>query len=345
MRRALFALVCLGTGAAGVAVQACGGDDTVIAGGGDGSADGSLADVQAGDVLTTDSAVDSGVPCAPPTDSTKSSLCINVSPEAIQFLANADFDGKGFMVIDVHDVANPDAPDGAPLPALHTATFPSLDAGPDAGEFDLATPVPTVRFDGLPATVYPRVVFVDARGTFKPQAGWWLGGYDLTNGLGQTALLKPIALTAGQGTTITIDLSALRRLHITITRSATPVGNAMGPASVVAVPDQMPGMNTKILGLAFNPCANVSGTRAAEVNGFVLGKGPYYAFAQLDDYDAGGFLRPGTLTSVVAIDGGIQNPAGSQLNYAANAYVVSQTVDLVTAVPKPDAGTDTIVCP
>lgn len=343
MRKALFALVCLGTGATGVAVQACGGDDTVVAGGSDGSADGSLIDVSTGDVSSD--AADAAAPCAPPTDRTKSSLCIHVSPEAIQFLANADFDGKGFMVIDVHDVANPDAPDGAPLPALETATLPSLDAGPDAGEFDLSTPVPTIRFDGLPATVYPRVIFVDARGTTKPQAGWWLGGYDLTNGLGQTALLKPITLTPGSGTTISIDLTALRRLHITLSRSTTPVGNAQGPATVVAVADQMPTSSTKIFGLAFNPCAKLNGTSVAEVNGLVLGKGPYYAFSQLDDYDAGGFLKPGSLTSLVLVDGGLQNPTATQLNYAANAYVVSHTVDLVTTVPAPEAGTDTVVCP
>jgi hypothetical protein len=349
MKRALFGMLFLSVGATGVALQACGGDDSAI-GTGDASTDTSMnGDVTSGDAIATDGddggGGDSGPTCAPPTDSTKSALCIVIAPEAITFLANANLDGKGFLAVDVHDVANPDAPDGAPIPALQAVTFPSLDAGPDAALFDLSTPAPTIRFDGLPATVYPRVVFVDSVGTQKATAGWWLGGYDLSNGIGDTVLLKQVTLTPGKGTTVTIDLTALRLLRVTLTRSATPIGNAQGPANFAVISDQIPGSGTKAFGLGNSACGKVDGTNTAEVNGFVIGKGPYYVFAQVDDFGIGGFLPSGALASLEIVDGGLQNPASSQITYAANAYSITKTIDLDITVPRPDAGTDNVVCP
>ena len=350
MKAAIVAFVCAGFGGAGVVVAGCGGSDATSAPS-DASTDSSATgdgttgqDSASGDGGIAD-ASDAGPPCAPPADPTKSSLCIRIAPEAIQFLANdPSLDGKGFMVVDVHDVANPDQPDGAPIPPLQQRILPG-DGGADAGELDLSAAVPTIRFDGLSSTVYPRVVFVDARGSTKVGAGWWLGGYDFTNGFQKPALLTPVTLTPGVGTTITIDLTALRRLHVTLTRSATPIGNAMGPASVVATPDLVPVAGSKLFGVGANPCAKVNGALTAEVNGFVLGKGPYYALAQLDDFGTGGFFAPGSLISLEIADGGVRNPASSQLTYAANAYVVAHTVDLDLTVPKPDAGVDTVVCP
>src|SRR5450755_1949729 len=122
MKRALVAFLFLSAGATGAALQACGGDDTAIGPGGDASTDVSMnGDVTGGDdSAATDSGdsgtADSGIVCAPPTDPALSALCIVIAPEAMQFLANVNLDGKGFMAVDVHDVANPDAPDGAPLP-------------------------------------------------------------------------------------------------------------------------------------------------------------------------------------------------------------------------------------
>lgn len=350
MRRALLGVAFLGLGAAGAVAQACGGDQATVDasdGSAEASTDASMNDGAAGDGAVDSAPVDSGPTCAAPANAQRSALCIVVTPEAIQFLANdPNLDGKGFLAIDVHDAPNPDAPDGAPLPALAVTSFPSLDAGPDAAELDLSTTIPVVRFDDLPTTVYPRVVFVDSRNRQSVGAGWWLGGYDLANGFGSPpVLLKPITLTVGQGTTITIDLTALRRLHVTLTRSATPVGNAQGPATVVATPDRVPVMGTKLFGAGTNPCAKMTGMQTAEVNGFVYGKGPYYATAILDDFGGGGTrLAPGALTSLV-LDGGLVNPPSSQLAYAANAYVVTHTLDLDLAVPNPDGGPDNVSCP
>src|SRR5262252_2520161 len=148
----------------------CGGDDNVRFGG-DASADATLdapGGADAGsDARDASPPFDAGPPCAPPTDKTKSALCVVVAPEAIAFLSDPNFDGKGLLAVDVHDAPNPDAPDGAPLPSLQTTILPGL----DAGELDLSAPIPVVRFDGLPPTVYPRAIFVDSRLGPKPNAG------------------------------------------------------------------------------------------------------------------------------------------------------------------------------
>ncbi len=201
--------------------------------GGGGSAFEAMAPPDAAAEDSADVAAEANAPmtCAPPTDVTKAALCIIVSPEAIAFVAaDPSFDGKGLLAVDVHDTANPDGPDGGSLPALQGMTFPSGDAG--GAETDLSSPLPQVRFDGLPpGVVYPRVVFVDSRNTDKVGAGWWLGGYDLANCLKKPTLLSSVTLAPGVATTITIELTALRALGVTLTRSVTPIGNAEGPPS------------------------------------------------------------------------------------------------------------------
>jgi hypothetical protein len=291
---------------------------------------------------------DAAMTCAPPTDATKAALCIIVSPEAIAFVAtDPSFDGKGLLAVDVHDTANPDGPDGGSLPALQGTTFPSADAG--GGEIDLSSPLPQVRFDGLPpGIVYPRAIFVDSRDTHKVGAGWWLGGYDLANGLKKPALLRSVTLAPGVGTAVTIDLTALRALGVTLTRSVPPVGNAQGPAVVVVTADSTPSDASALFGAANAPCANLAATDAAAVaNGFVFGLGPYYAFGVLDDFaaDASLSLPPGALSSVAMIDGAIASPPSARLQYAPGAYVVQKTLDLDHVVPMPDAGVDPVSCP
>jgi hypothetical protein len=284
-----------------------------------------------------------------PSDSTRAALCISFTHDALSFLtADPSFDGRGLLAVDVHDTANPDAPDGGSLPALTGAVFPSG----DAGEIDLSSPLAPVRFDGLPAgVVYPRAIFVDSRNTQKVGAGWWLGGYDLSGGLRTPSLLRPVTLSAGVGTSITIDLTALRALGMTLTRSAAPAGNGQGPATVIVSPSPTPGDASTFFGLATNPCANLAAADAAVIaNGFVLGPGPYYAVGVLDDFaaDAGFGLAPGSMTSLAFLDGSLTSPPAAQLQYAAGAYAVNQALDLDLTIPWPDGGpdgADPVSCP
>src|SRR5262249_493071 len=132
--------------------------------------------------------------------------------------------------------------------------------------------------------------------------------YDLANGLVKDTPLKAVTLTAGSSTTITITMTALRRWHVTLTRSATPLGNAQGAADLIATPDQVPGQNSKLFGSGRNDCAKMTGTQTAEVNGFIFGNGPYYGIALLNDYGTNGGLPPGSLTSLAIDGGGPVNP-------------------------------------
>ncbi len=357
-------------GAAGCLAAACGGS-TVNMSALDASADGA----NGGDDATSDSTTppseagpdtsgdgdassdapleaDTAPPCAPPADPSKAALCISFTHDALAFIAaDPNFDGKGLLAVDVHDTANPDAPDGGSLPALTGAVFPSLAAldGGDAGEIDLASPLPAVRFDGLPAgVVYPRAIFLDSRDRQKVGAGWWLGGYDLTSGLRTPALLRPVALSAGAGTSVTIDLTALRALGVTLTRSVTPIGNGQGPATVIVSQTTTPGDASTFFGLATAPCANLAAADASvTATGFVFGAGPYYAIGILDDFtaDAAPALPPGALTSLSLVDGSLSSPPSAQLQYAASAYVVQKSLDLGFAVPSPEAGPDPVTCP
>jgi hypothetical protein len=355
-------------GAAGcLAVQACGGSTAGMAPldgstdgadlGGDAAPDTTMptpeaapdAPVDAAAPMDTSSPVDAGPPCAPPVDPTKAALCITFTHEALSFVASdPSLDGRGLLAVDVHDTANPDSPEGGSLPALTGAVFPPADGG-DGGELDLSAPLPTVRFDGLPATVvYPRGIFLDSRSTQKVGAGWWLGGYDLTGGLRTPALLQPVTLRAGVASTVTINLTALRALAVTLTRSATPVGNAQGPATVIVTPGPTPTDASAFFGIAQAPCANLAAADAAvAANGFVFGPGPYYSVGVLDDFgaDASPGLGPGALTSLSYVDGSLTSPPSAQLQYAAGAYVVQQTLDLDLVIPLADAGVDPVSCP
>ena len=78
----------------------------------------------------------------------------------------------------------------------------------------------------------------------------------------------------------------------------------------------------------------------------MLGKGPYYATAILDDFGAGTFLAPGSLTSLELKDGGgLQNPPGALMSYPPTAYLIARTIDLDLTVPKPNPGADPVACP
>lgn len=278
-----------------------------------------------------------------PADSTKAALCISFTHDALDFLAaDPSFDGKGLLAVDVHDTPNPDAPDGGSLPALSGAVFPRATA---AMRGRSTSPRPCRRFASTGCRRAPstRAIFLDSRDTQKVGAGWWLGGYDLTGGLQTHNLLLPVTLTAGTGTAITLDLTALRGIGVTLTRSVTPLGNGQGPGTVIFTPSALPNDASTFFGVASNPCVNLAADDAsALVTGFVLGSGPYYAFGVLDDFvaDAALALPPGALTSLAQVDGSIVNPSSSQVQYAPGAYVVTKILDLDLVVPFPDGGPD-----
>jgi hypothetical protein len=368
MRSKIGLVVGMTAGAAGMAVacssssnngspgsQADGGTDattTVIEAGG-GESD--VAAQEAGLDGASADANDSGATaCAAPSVSTNAALCVTITPEAIAFLSNDPaFDGKGLMTLGVY--SNAGASDDAGIEAV---LLPSQDAGVGDAGFALlnlaALPAPVARFELPVTTAYVRAIFVDdtaslADGGGGLQAGWWLGGYDLSHGI-DNAPLMPVELTAGAGTNLAIDLIALRKLTLTVTRdpSVIPAGNGQGPLTAVAVntPVITSDGGAYLYGVGQLPCADLSGDAAASVPSWVLGNGPYWIAATLDDFGVGGNFPAGALFSL-ALDGGVATvPSIDELSYEAGAYWVNGSATLTYLNPwDGGADADTVSCP
>jgi len=325
----------------------------------DGSGPGSEAapaDVGAGDGAP-EAAADAGPTCAPPSNPGQAALCVTLTPELIDFLADPAFDGKGVLVVQVFSRAHPDD-DAGDASLAGPLVFPALDGGAadaGAGLVDLSQPIPQIRFDGLPATtVYVRALFVDDPSTIgsgQIQAGWWIGGLDFKNGLDK-APLRPLTLTAAQGTVDPLGLVAFRKLttSVSLAPGVVPTGNGQGPITTVVVDTATPGAGdggVRLFGSGSLKCGNVSdsGPGDAAVVGFVVGPGPYWQAASLDDYGVGTSFPPGALISLTVNDAGaLVVPAADMLTYPAAAYQVASSVALKLALPW-DGGSDMTTCP
>ncbi len=337
--------------ALGMFVYACGSDSNVTIPGGDAGNDsdsgGNTTDGSNGGFDSGGGGSDSGgdaggVPCMPSNDPKKAALCIVVDHETIAFLANDPrFDGLGAMIAQVFVHAVPDFPDGGEEPALATVVLPNAaDGGGDAGQFDLKSQTASFRFEFTPGTVYPRVFFID-NPTPELAAGWWVAGLDFSNGIKANMPLGAHTLKAGDAKGIRMNLTALRDLVVNVTRSVIPFGNGQGVTTVVALDTNTYSAGSKGFGVA-KGCTNLEAKDAmAPVEGFVIGKGPYFLSTGLDDFNVGDASNAGYLVSLS--DSGTI-PAANQTNYPANAYVITHPVDLNVVFPTV-GGLDTKSCP
>lgn len=212
---------------------------------------------------------------------------------------------------------------------------------------DLSRPLPSVRIDGLPPTaVYPQAIFIDdpGAGLKTPTAGWWLGGYDLSNGL-QNAPLEPVTLQAGTSTTVHLDLRALRALALQVRAAVAPAGNGQGPLQVLVIEGNSvaPDSGTRAWGFGTAACADCVADRGARAVAFFVGSGPYYTVPVLDDFGLGGSVPPGAMTSL-DVEAGLVVPAANEFR-AGNAYVFSQSVQLNYVNQAPDGAVDDASCP
>jgi hypothetical protein len=239
-----------------------------------------------------------------------------------------------------------DLADGGSATPLATVVLAQGDAG---GPVDLSAGPPLSRIDGLPSTVYLRAIFVDNP---TPPSGLgygdWIAGYILTDGLYTGVPLRSESLPAGQGTNVSLDLRALRKLTVTMSLATTPAGNAQGPAEFLAVDSVLIAKGAHLFGLGTSACANVSDGGTADVVGFVLGAGPYYVTGWVDEfgtYEGGVLLPPGSLAALeVEEDGGAQIPAADEVTYAVDAYRVAKSIPLGLVIPG-DAGGNAVTCP
>lgn len=276
-----------------------------------------------------DSDAEASDPCAPPEEPSKAALCLVIEPEAIDFLAEDErFDGKGVLQVDVFDTSLPGVSE-APLVAVKLPEPPTKLAG--LAEL-VAKPI---RFELAPGIVHPRVLFVDdmAAVSATPGPGVWLGGYDvLKTGIKEALPLLPVALEAGKAHEVRIHLVALRQLKVTVSRGgANPRGDAQGPLWLGAFDSADLSKSVKTFGLGSKECADLKAGPAI-ADGAIVGKGPYWAVAVLDDFGVGGTQPAGAMVSLP-----------TQLNYLPGAYRVEASLTMATTLAN-GSGDDNVRC-
>ncbi len=283
--------------------------------------------------------------CAAPSDLSKAAVCISYTHDNVNFnVGEAGLDGQGILVVEVFDTPTPDdgTDGGTKTQPLATLFYPDQ---PDAGAPALASisTLPVQRIDGLPSTVYVRSIFVDNLAILTDNNltwGAWIGGIDLSGGLKQTLPLDTVQLVAGQGTSITEHLTALRRLRVAMTLASgtTPLDDGQGPAEFVVWDTQTPDVNTPaIFGIGKRRCADVTGAGTI-VEGFVIGTGDRWISAQLDDYNIGKDPRPGSIQSVEVDDAGVPKLPDANKITIAQQYTLPHAVELNSIEPLGDGG-------
>jgi len=288
-------------------------------------------------------------PCAPPARASDGALCLSFLPEDVAFENEPQLDGRGILFVQVFDTPTPDPQDGGPevAPLLELIYPPQGDAG--VNEVSV-TELPEQRLDGLPSTVYVRAVFADNLAVFDGDDitwGVWLGGYDLTAGFRELSELEPLSLTAGAGTALSMPLSALRRLRVDVrlAASVTPLDDGRGPASILALRNQLPAEGEPLFGFGAADCIAVSSSAPSRVTGLLAGSGEFFIVAAVDDFNVGtGSLPPGSLVTLEAGDGGVSLPANSRLVVPPRAYSVDHTAILNLAVPAGDPAPPPFAC-
>lgn len=280
--------------------------------------------------------------CGAPTSAMHAAVCVSLRPEAIDLTADPAIDGKGTLWIAAYQ---------SPL-ATAASLLAETFVGSANAPITMAALKDAVRLDGIPpGKVYIRAVLFDGAFTpgETPSAGWWMGGYDLTDGV-EAAKLVAVTTQAGATAKLSLDLLLLRKLVVNVHRSPSvfPVGDGRGPLRAVAFATASLDTKTAIpfFGEAGATCGDLSGASSTALAGYVVGKGPYWIFALLDDFGVGGLGPEGSLISIAGTTPtAILLPPENKIAYAAGAPVVTATVELGTAVPRKTFAPDAVTCP
>ena len=316
-------------GACAWALQGCGSDERVLrsANAGDAGVDASAGTGGVAGAAGSGGFDNNVTGCAPPADSSRSALCVELAPELIDLERVPERDGRGRLLVQVYDSPEPEMFDGGQTLPIALRFYPS------GNENDLMSvrDLPIVRFDDLPPTVYVRYVFLDNPGS-PLSAGTWTGGYDLTRGIGPQLPLKPIALTPGTTTRITEPLRALRllRIQVKLESGLTPVDDGSGPGVVLAFRRSELDPSNPPFGFTVSDCIAVAPGRPAALEGAIIGAGQFHLFAIVNDLNApsaGLAAPPGSLVSTRASDGGVL-PLADSVFIPERAYSVDATVIL-----------------
>jgi hypothetical protein len=274
---------------------------------------------------------DSGVVCKGPTAAGNTSLCLTFTPEKIRVQPmEPKLDGRGSFLVQVF--SGPDPNDTTAL--LSTQVFPDDPNGEIA-----VTELPVARFEGkYPSAVYVRAIFfdnADALVTDGEGFGTWIAGADLSRGITSSTALPPIDLADGKGNDVSLDLTALRKLEVTVKLKATPVGDGEGPLAISALHTETPVAGSAVFGYGTQTCAQLQ-NQDVTIAGFVIGSGTFYVAALLNDLGGDGALPPG---SISALDVS-QDPVRltSKVTVGPEEYGATANVNLTYVAPLGDAG-------
>jgi hypothetical protein len=290
---------------------ACGDDESIVGGAGSDDA-GKIRDASADQEA---SAQDAG-PCPPPANPALARLCLGLDPEAIDFEASEDLDGKGTLIVQVFSL---ELPTGKPSEQL--AMYQSSS---DAGTNPLGTSagrapalnvsaLPKLDFDGLPEKVYVRTLFVDNPAWFTGTAilveGMFVGGYQLQEGVQISPLppapLMEIQLTKGKGKLVRQELKALRKFtgSARLAKGTVPLDDGQGPVRIGVFSHSSP-VAAPLLGGVQLGCKNLLAGPAGGTGYFYTPPGTQGAevwFAgQLDDFNTGSRAGGGSVLSLLS---------------------------------------------
>lgn len=259
---------------------------------------------------TPDSSIDGGhdagpPPCSPPENPNDAKVCLTWKPDNITpVTSDENLDLVGVMIIQFFDTPNP-ATGAEGLKGL--IFYPPL---PDGGGLNTINihDLPQIDIDGLPETVYMRVVFVDnVPGFFSNPTtltwGCFAGGFDLTAGVVPRPALRALPLKKGAGTMHLTTLTALRKFTIgsvELATGTTPPDDGQGPLSIGAFNTDLPS-GAPVLGGVELGCKDITAGPISNVQGFLYGPGDngnFWIGAQLDDYNQGGTIKPGFIVSL-----------------------------------------------
>jgi len=260
-------------------------------------------------------------------------LCLSFSPEAIAAEPEPGLDERGFFRVEVFENSTPTSSG-----ALYEKTFP--DDFESGGEIALAELPPlAVVFSRSPSVVFVRALFFDhavltADGQPKVDWGTWLGGGNLSYGIGGTSELSPVPLSGGQLTRHDVPLVALRRVTATVTTTAEPLGDGEGALSVFASRVETLPPAAPTYGYGIGPCVDVKrGPQVVEM--FLVGSGRFFVAASFEDLgiETPGRMPPGTLLSLHDFDAETGQGTFDQITLAEEQYAAAVSLDLNSMSP------------
>lgn len=285
--------------------------------------------------------------CAVPGDTSRGALCLNLAPAQITVSpGDEDLDGMGVLVVSAFTESSIDLAGEVPTP-LETFTFP------ESGEISISE-LPSIRFGDLP----PGAVYVLAQFWDNPdetalsqisRGGAWLGGLDLSNGF--TGDLTEFTVDAGGARSITLPMRAVRRLVVSASLGpdVSAFDDANGWLEWAAYTTPNPTASTVPIGRGVRACATLLTGGPTTSQGFVIGSGPHFIVATLDDYDvgAGGEFAgtvAGSLVSGSGTGGSWDIPPADGIQFPQGSYSRSFSVELTTAVPTEAPPPDPFQC-